>query len=1293
MSTNAPHAPGQFGEPPARPHAPDHGPVYYALKGLKALASLQLTVVLFVFSILLVFFGTLAQLDNGIWTVVDTYFYSLAVMVPFELIHKFLNVFWKESYPAGTDPWVGAFPLPGGFTLGVLMLTNLLAAHALRFRLSWKRLGIFLIHGGLILLFVGEFITREYAIEQQMTIPEGSSANYAEDTRNVELALIDKSDPTADHVVVVSQKRLAGARRGQRISNPDLPVDIEVVRFMKNSDLKDPGPNVDNPATAGVGREVVAVPVKEEAGVETKQKGDIPSAYLRFYAKGTDTDLGTYLASRFLPAETVRLGDAPYRMSLRPARYYKSYSVHLDKFRFDRYEGTQKPRNYSSDVRVYDEAGNLVRQQRIAMNEPLRYEGETFYQSSFDKSETTTVLQVVRNPGWQLPYLACFVVGLGLILHFGIAVTRFLVRHTTGVSNIRSRDADAAPVDTPAPTERSAGATLSGLFPWVMLGLVAVFLFSVFGRLTPSNTREPYDLDAFARIPVIEGGRVKPLETVARVYLRTVSHRETFVDPAGKTQPAIRWYLDLIAAGSLDDDSTAACRDEVFRIENDQVRADLKLPLREGLRYSMKEMRPRLRDLEEKATVARKKVQAKKPVDLAGLKMIELEEHIVMVRSLSRLKGLNASEQDTLRLLPPENGGGWRSLGDVRDEAEVAGLVATQRALRLDPKRLFKMTSDEQRRTVRALSRFDLDQLPPEDRTEVLDQAVRMMQAAPAKIPPEFRASILEAAFVVLPETDVIRIKNGIEADYRTRLAASPAALGWERMITAAREDKPAEFNKAVAEYREKNLSGVPAAELVRTRLEVVYNRFAPFYQCTGLYVLGFILALVGFILYVAECPDWAVALRRSAFLVLAVTLAVHTAALVGRMYIMDRPLVFVTNLYSSAVFIGWGCVTLCLVLELIFRLGIGNVVAAVLGLATTIVAHNLGTQDTLEMMEAVLDTNFWLATHVTTVTLGYTATFVAGFLAAVYVLMMLGAVIRDSFRSTAEPTAGGLAAFGLAAVGVVGIPLAFLAFMTIALAKYDLIPSDVLWGAFYLLLACGACYALALMLLRVGPPQPDPSGAPGVGRVPGPAQPVAVLALTPESGKILGQMVYGVVCFATMLSFIGTVLGGIWADQSWGRFWGWDPKENGAILIVLWNALILHARWCGLVKDRGVAVLAVLGNTITAWSWFGTNQLGIGLHAYGFDSRLADGCFNFWLSQLFIAGVGAAIPRHFWAGAARRPVAVPVSVANTSAPATTANGTSDANTNPSAVNGTANGNGHANGQSRREKRRKNRRT
>jgi cytochrome c nitrite reductase small subunit len=119
--------------------------------------------------------------------------------------------------------------------------------------------------------------------------------------------------------------------------------------------------------------------------------------------------------------------------------------------------------------------------------------------------------------------------------------------------------------------------------------------------------------------------------------------------------------------------------------------------------------------------------------------------------------------------------------------------------------------------------------------------------------------------------------------------------------------------------------------------------------------------------------------------------------------------------------------------------------------------------------------------------------------------------------------------------------------------------------------------------------------------------------------------MVYGVVCFALLLSFVGTVLGGIWADQSWGRFWGWDPKENGAALVVLINAIILHARWGGFIRQRGIMVLAVAGNIVTAWSWFGTNMLGVGLHSYGFMDSAVFWLMAFVVTQLLIMRWAAA--------------------------------------------------------------------
>ena len=345
--------------------------------------------------------------------------------------------------------------------------------------------------------------------------------------------------------------------------------------------------------------------------------------------------------------------------------------------------------------------------------------------------------------------------------------------------------------------------------------------------------------------------------------------------------------------------------------------------------------------------------------------------------------------------------------------------------------------------------------------------------------------------------------------------------INFVTMLAYYKQGNTAELNTTLDEYA-KEMDQARPVETSKARFESFFNHFAPFYWCMLVYLIVIVLCFISWM-------TWTKPLHAAAFSLTALALAVHTFALIARMYIQHRPPV--TNLYSSAVFIGWGSVGLCLFLEYLYGNGISNVSAAVMGAATLFIAHFLGSEgDTMEVLQAVLDTNFWLATHVVCVTFGYTATFVAGFL-------------------------------GIAFIGM-GVFTPFL--------NKDWI-------------------------------------------------------------KALGQATYGVICFATLLSFTGTVLGGIWADQSWGRFWGWDPKENGALMIVIWNALILHARWAGLVKERGIAVLTVFGNMVTAWSWFGTNQLGVGLHAYGFNKHLATGCALFWVSQLFLIVVGSLPYKYWW--------------------------------------------------------------
>jgi ABC-type transport system involved in cytochrome c biogenesis permease subunit len=547
-------------------------------------------------------------------------------------------------------------------------------------------------------------------------------------------------------------------------------------------------------------------------------------------------------------------------------------------------------------------------------------------------------------------------------------------------------------------------------FPWLVLGMAVLFL--IFTMVPPGPAPGKMDLQDYGSIPVVDGGRVKPMDTVARTSLMIISNRQEYRDDKGQMQPAIRWLLEVMT------DQDSAMKQKVFRIENDQVLSMLGLEARPGsYRYAIDEFIGKI-DLIRDRAIAAQKIKPDRR-DVFQDKIIELAKHLELYSEL-------ASLNSPLMVPPLEKGEQWQSL-------------------------------------LQSMAEFK---------------------------------------------------RNGVE---------NPATLLLATMLRSYSHDDPKKFNQSVTEYHKQVEAALPA-ESHRTDFEVFFNHFEPFYQCTLLYVTVFLLACLSWF-------GWSAPLNRSAFWLAVLTLAVHTWALLARMYMMDRWFVFVTNLYSSAVFIGWGCVVLCLVLEYLYHNGIGNVVGSVLGAVTMLIAHHLGgSGDTLEMMQAVLDTNFWLATHVTCVTMGYTATFVAGALGIVYILR--GVVTQSLDKSTA---------------------------------------------------------------------------------------------------KALTAMLYAIVCFATLLSFTGTVLGGIWADQSWGRFWGWDPKENGALLIVIWNALILHARWAGLVKPRGMAVLAVIGNMVTGWSWFGTNQLQVGLHTYGFSNTLAVGLVIGWALHLGVLVMGL-LPLRWWA-------------------------------------------------------------
>ena len=321
--------------------------------------------------------------------------------------------------------WRVLWRLIKGGGVGVILLAGCILVFK-------KRAGVVLVHAGIIVMFVAEFVTGVSAIEARMRLEQGETKQYVERSREVELAVIDRSDPETDQVISVPQSRLE--RRGT-IRDDALPFDIEVHEYMVNSDILEANSedaNRDNPATAGRGLTIVAVPVSESAGADTEQTVDVPSAYMTFKDKQTGDSLGTYLTSAWLSfrkgalGDLVTVGDQTYDVNLRFRRDYKPYALTLIDFRHEKYVGTETPKDFSSHVRLVDESQNVDREVRIWMNNPLRYAGETFYQASFEPGKNLTILQVVRNEGWMLPYLSCMMVGIGMLAHFGQHLVTFL---------------------------------------------------------------------------------------------------------------------------------------------------------------------------------------------------------------------------------------------------------------------------------------------------------------------------------------------------------------------------------------------------------------------------------------------------------------------------------------------------------------------------------------------------------------------------------------------------------------------------------------------------------------------------------------------------------------------------------------------------------------------------------------------------------------------------------------------------------------------------------------------------
>ncbi|MBT5901743.1 MAG: ResB protein required for cytochrome C biosynthesis [Opitutaceae bacterium] len=378
-------------------------------------SSLRLTVVLLALSMVLVFVATLAQVELGIYGVQEKFFRSFFVLA---------------NFPGSQVP-VPVFP--GGYLVGGFLMINLLAAHFTRFRFAWKKAGIHFTHIGLIVLLVGELAIGLLQEDFSLRLAEGESRSYSESFRSNEVVLIDKSQTDFDDVVSIPESMIANL---DSVQNGKLPFRVVPRAYYPNANIGmlnslpegvDSSALAPNSSTQGIGPRLGISPLAVSYNDEER---NLPTALVELVGPGGS--IGTWVVSPMLVApQSFTYEGKEWQIAFRFEREYKPFTVQLKELKHDVYPGSNIPKNFSSLVQVRANDGSEDRESLIWMNNPLRYQGYTFYQYQMDSANGFSVLQVVRNPGRALPYIACILMTIGLLWQFLAHLGRFLNRRSS----------------------------------------------------------------------------------------------------------------------------------------------------------------------------------------------------------------------------------------------------------------------------------------------------------------------------------------------------------------------------------------------------------------------------------------------------------------------------------------------------------------------------------------------------------------------------------------------------------------------------------------------------------------------------------------------------------------------------------------------------------------------------------------------------------------------------------------------------------------------------------------------
>lgn len=607
--------------------------------------------------------------------------------------------------------------------------------------------------------------------------------------------------------------------------------------------------------------------------------------------------------------------------------------------------------------------------------------------------------------------------------------------------------------------------------------------------------KRPWDkslVSEFSRLGVQEGGRVKPIDTFAGFKLLKFNGRRKCRDLVEHSMGPSEWLLDCLFYPE------DAKQYKTFRVDNSDVLVALGLPFeKKRARYSYQDLAPAREKLFAFAhDLTAKPAEQRTVVESQALNLADnLAEFESLIDYLEFAR--HAYNIEAIPVLASVFPGQTKvKLSEILTKGPE--FIQAIRALHAGKTPEQASTNPEMKAVEKLLTEVD--------DTAGIATAMRLFPPSPGSENTEW-----------LTPKDVVETAFGAG----TPLPQQSVWVAALEKLVSLREDAGA-FDAEFATFSKSLVDAATArGEYAKVPMEVVFYRAQFFYY--GLMLFTFAFLLVAFL----WLKPGSRLLSSSAMLAILAGLVLLTAGITMRCIIRGRPPV--TTLYETILFVTLVAVAVSVFIEFVNRQRVALALAAVLGTLGMFIANKYEVRegvDTMPSMVAVLDTNFWLATHVTTITIGYGAGFLAAALAHVWVFgKLLG------FRKK-EPT-------------------------------------------FY--------------------PQ-------------------------------LSKLVYGVLCFSLVFSIIGTVLGGIWANESWGRFWGWDPKENGALMIVLWQLAVLHARRGGWIRNAATNLAAIFGGIVVAFSWFGVNMLGVGLHSYGFTTGVYRALLAFYAAEMGVLLLGGFI-------------------------------------------------------------------